>query len=96
MIPPSDSKHMLNNRKKLMMKNETYVPTTAYYKEKYQLSNIEVIGLMVGARGTITSFFTKTCKSLDLNNKFVVKIAMSAIKGSIRILRKHQYGSDKV
>ena len=73
-----------------------YVLTMAYYKEKYQLSNIDVIGLIVEARGTITSFFVNICKSLGLNNKFVVKIAVRALKGPIRILRNQQYGSDKV
>ncbi|KAJ4438377.1 hypothetical protein ANN_14322 [Periplaneta americana] len=38
-------------------KRAIFVPTIAYYKDKYQLHDISVTGLMFGARGTIPNFF---------------------------------------
>ncbi|KAJ4427484.1 hypothetical protein ANN_25132 [Periplaneta americana] len=37
-------------------KRAIYVPTIPYYKDKYQLHDISVTGLMFGARGTIPNF----------------------------------------
>ncbi|KAJ4427358.1 hypothetical protein ANN_24978 [Periplaneta americana] len=37
-------------------KRAIYVPTILYYKDKYQLHDISVTGLMFGARGTIPNF----------------------------------------
>lgn len=74
-------------------KRAIYVPTTPYYKSKYHLNDIEVIGLMVGARGTIPSFFAKTCRKLGINNQTLVKIANTALKGSVHILKNHLYSS---
>ncbi|KAJ4452246.1 hypothetical protein ANN_03764 [Periplaneta americana] len=37
-------------------KRAIYVPTILYYKDKYQLHDISVTGLMFGARGTISNF----------------------------------------
>ena len=76
-------------------KRNIYEPTIPFYQEKYHVSQIEVIGLMVGARGTITSFFARKCKILGLKTGLMNEIAISALKGSIRILRNHLYGNDK-
>ena len=38
-------------------KRNIYLPTIPYYKKKYKLQDINVIGLMTGARGTILAFF---------------------------------------
>jgi hypothetical protein len=35
-------------------KKEIYNQTIPYYKDKYNIKGLEVIGLLVGARGTIT------------------------------------------
>ncbi|KAJ4445341.1 hypothetical protein ANN_07146 [Periplaneta americana] len=71
-----------------------YEPTIPFYKDKYSLSHIDVIGLMVGAPGTIPSFFANKCKNLGLTHSIVKEIAISALKGSVQILRNHLYGSD--
>ncbi|KAJ4428838.1 hypothetical protein ANN_25831 [Periplaneta americana] len=34
-----------------------YLPTVDYFKAKYQLEDIEVIGLPIGARGVIPNFY---------------------------------------
>ncbi|KAJ4431161.1 hypothetical protein ANN_19756 [Periplaneta americana] len=44
-------------------KKRIYEPTIPFYKDKYSLSHIGVIGLMVGARGTIPSFFANKLKT---------------------------------
>lgn len=33
-----------------------------YYKETYKLTSIQIIGLLVGARGTMLSQFAQFCK----------------------------------
>ncbi|PSN57490.1 hypothetical protein C0J52_08038 [Blattella germanica] len=42
-----------------------YNATISYYKNKYQLKDIVVLGLMVGARGTITSQFVQFCRQFN-------------------------------
>ena len=37
-------------------KKTTYETTLSYYKTKYKLQEIEVLGVMVGARGNIPRF----------------------------------------
>lgn len=68
-----------------------YNPTVPFYLEKYQLTSIEVIGLLVGARGTIPGFFVKFCRKFQLNNNLIRDVSYAAIKGSLAILRNHLY-----
>ncbi|KAJ4439526.1 hypothetical protein ANN_07650 [Periplaneta americana] len=82
----ADQPHEVDSEKKRI-----YEPTIPFYKDKYSLSHIDVIGLMVGARGTIPSFFANKCKNLGLTHSIVKEIAL---KGSVQILRNHLYGSD--
>ncbi|KAJ4437905.1 hypothetical protein ANN_13844 [Periplaneta americana] len=84
----ADQPHEVDSEKKRI-----YEPTIPFYKDKYSLSHIDVIGLMVGARGTIPSFFANKCKNLGLTHSIVKEIAISALKGSVQILRNHLYGS---
>ena len=44
----------------------TYEPTIDYYKTKYQLDSICVIGLMLGARGIIPKFLSNFCSLTGL------------------------------
>ncbi|KAJ4444029.1 hypothetical protein ANN_05818 [Periplaneta americana] len=85
----ADQPHEVDSEKKRI-----YEPTIPFYKDKYSLSHIDVIGLMVGARGTIPCFFANKCKNLGLTHIIVKEIAINALKGSIQILRNHLYGSD--
>ena len=48
-------------------KKEIYEPTIEYFKNKYGLKEVSVIGLLVGSHGTITKKFVKFCKKL-VNN----------------------------
>ncbi|KAJ4445047.1 hypothetical protein ANN_06846 [Periplaneta americana] len=67
-------------------KRTIYEPTIPYYKTLCKLRDIEVIGLMVGARGTIIKQFVSFCHKFGVptTNK---KIYMIALKGSLQILR---------
>lgn len=72
-------------------KNTIYQPTVPFYKEKYNLDAIEVIGLFIGARGTISKFFVNACKNFGIPSETIKLIGLSALKGSIAILRYHLY-----
>ncbi|KAJ4447283.1 hypothetical protein ANN_09287 [Periplaneta americana] len=74
----ADQPHEVDSEKKRI-----YEPTIPFYKDKYSLSHIDVIGLMVGARGTIPSFFANKCKNLGLTHSIVKEIAINAFKGSV-------------
>ena len=70
-----------------------YLPTIPYYKKKYKLQDIDVIGLMIGARGTITAFFfRKFCLQYNLGTSFIQSVTQAVIKDSIQNLRDHLYG----
>ncbi|KAJ4432025.1 hypothetical protein ANN_20639 [Periplaneta americana] len=43
-----------------------YNPTIPYYLQKYQLQELEVFGLLVGARGTATLFMKDVFKRLGI------------------------------
>ena len=73
-------------------KRNIYEATVPYFKTKYDARKLSVVGLFVGARGTITSFFKAFCKKFNLDNLFIDRISMLALKGSISILRYHLYG----
>ena len=73
-------------------KKEMYEPTVEYFKNKYCLKEVSVIGLLVGSRGTITKEFVKFCKKFTLSQQLCQEIALLALKDSIQILRNHLYG----
>ncbi|KAJ4449783.1 hypothetical protein ANN_01187 [Periplaneta americana] len=73
-------------------KGAIYVTTIPYYKDKYQLHDISVTGLMFEARGTIPNFSSQFCKTLGLHKSFLNELALLIIKESIKLLRNHVYG----
>ncbi|PSN55653.1 hypothetical protein C0J52_21824 [Blattella germanica] len=54
-----------------------YNATISYYKNKYQLKDIVGLGLMVGARGNITSQFVQFCRQFNLDKNFIKEIAIT-------------------
>lgn len=72
-------------------KNLIYRPTIPYYSSVYKLKNIEIIGLLVGARGTITKNFVQFTKTFNLNPALLKTVSITAVKYSIYILRNHIY-----
>ena len=84
----NDDQPILVHREKCSI----YELTTQYYRKKYHLTSIEVVGLMIGARGTITDFFVKFCRRSKIHNAFIKKVARCILKGSLLILRNNLYG----
>ena len=72
-------------------KKRHYEPCIPYFQEKYGLGNIEVIGLLVGARGTIPSFFEDFRKKVKLKKDVIQDIVIAAIRGSCQIYNNHVY-----
>ena len=58
---------------------------------KYKLKNVKVIGLFIGARGTITRFFEDFRELFRLPKSLSEEIALTALKTSIQILNHHLY-----
>ncbi|KAI5753643.1 hypothetical protein M8J77_002061 [Diaphorina citri] len=73
-------------------KRNIYLPTVSFYKEKYKLIDIEVMGLLIGARGTITTFFKDFCIKFSIKEDTIKKIVQTTVRGSIGIIRNHIYG----
>ncbi|KAJ4450315.1 hypothetical protein ANN_01735 [Periplaneta americana] len=66
-----------------------YLPTVDYFKAKYQLEDIEVIGLLIGARGVIPKFFERFRKTFELPQTLTADIITSVLKRSCQILSHH-------
>ncbi|KAJ4426453.1 hypothetical protein ANN_27267 [Periplaneta americana] len=66
-----------------------YLPTVDYLKAKYQLEDIEVIGLLIGARGVIPKFFERFRKTSELPQTLTADIITSVLKRSCQILRDY-------
>ncbi|KAJ4438870.1 hypothetical protein ANN_14823 [Periplaneta americana] len=72
-------------------KKNIYNPTIPYYLKKYQLKELEVIGLLVGARGTATLFMKVVFKRLGIPTSLIPIVTLAALKGSIALLKNHLY-----
>ncbi|CAL8143772.1 unnamed protein product [Orchesella dallaii] len=75
-------------------KKSIYDPCLEDLRLKYNLPNnysMKVIGLMIGARGVIPSHVSEVFEKLKFPKQFVMDIAISAVKGSCRILHNHLY-----
>ncbi|KAJ4428045.1 hypothetical protein ANN_24059 [Periplaneta americana] len=66
-----------------------YLPTVDYFKVKYQHEDIEVIGLLIGARGVIPKFFESFRKTFELPQTITTDIITSVLKRSCQILSHH-------
>jgi hypothetical protein len=72
-------------------KQGIYIPCLPDLREKYNLKSLEVTGIFVGARGTISSFFHNFCKDQKLPMQLLEDVATIAVKGSHQILTNHLY-----
>ena len=68
-----------------------YEPCIPYFQNKFKLNNIEVIGLMFGARGTITSFFEHFRHRFKLQKSILNELIISIIRGTNQIAHNHLY-----
>jgi hypothetical protein len=77
-------------------KRSIYEPCIPYFLSSYNLKEVEVIGLLVGARGSIPAYFVKFCKRFKLSSSFIYNIVLLALKGSIAVFRNHLYGQGRI
>lgn len=74
-------------------KRNIYLPTIPYYKGKYDLEEIDVRGIFIGSRGTITSPFKSFATEFNICESVLKVISQSVVRASILILRNHIYGT---
>ena len=72
-------------------KKSHYEPCVPYFQAKFKLNNIDVIGLLIGARGTITTFFENFRKEFKIPKKVTEDIVIAVIRGSYQIYHNHVY-----
>lgn len=76
-------------------KNKIYKPTIPYYKTKFNVKNITIIGLLFGSRGTLTKKYIEFRKTFQLPKNIDNEIVLKILKSSVYILRNHLFGSLK-
>ena len=74
-------------------KESIYEPCIPYFKEKLGLNDIKVIGLYVGARGTITKFFMDFMKSFGIPAPLIEDIVITVLKKSVQICVHHLFSN---
>lgn len=72
-------------------KRRIYEPCIPDIQAKCKLKNIEVIGLFLGATGTVPKFFMDFCKRSKIEKAVIEEIAVEVLRGSSRILSNHLY-----
>ena len=72
-------------------KRNIYNPCVPDLCKKFQIKSLEVIGLFIGSRGTITNFFEVFRKKFMLPKSVTKDILLSVIKNSVKILNNHIY-----
>ena len=70
-------------------KQRLYEPCIPDIQFKCKLKKLEVIGLLLGARGTIPKFFVDFCKQFKINNSVIEDIVIESVGGSSKILHNH-------
>jgi len=72
-------------------KRDKYKDTIPALLTKFNLHSIEIIGLYVGARGTISTFFENFRRRFNLSKSMVEDIVISVLKSSTQIIHNHLY-----
>lgn len=73
-------------------KRKIYEPTIPFYKSKFKVDNISVIGLLFGSRGTLTQNYIHFRKKFKLPKSLDYDIVLKILKSSVYILRHHLFG----
>lgn len=73
-----------------------YEPTIPHYKAKFNISEITIIGLFFGARGTLTKYYINFRKKFKLRSSLDSEIVLKILKSSVYILRNHLFGIPKI
>ena len=72
-------------------KCKIYEPTISYFQELYKVKHISVVGLLIGARGSIPKFVVNSLQKLGLGRELFLDIAILSVKGSLRIIYNNLY-----
>ena len=72
-------------------KCKIYEPKIRYFQDFYNIQNITVMGLLIGARGSIPKFVVTALKNLGLGKELFLDLALLSLKGSIQIVKNHLY-----
>lgn len=70
-------------------KKQIYEPCIPDLKSMYDLNQVQVIGLLFGARGTIFNTYEKVRKELSLPKTLSDKIVKIILNWSVKILHNH-------
>lgn len=73
-------------------KCKIYEPTIPFYKNKFNLKEIKIIGLFFGARGTLAKKYIDFRKEFKLRQSLDNEIVLKILKSSVYILRHHLFG----
>ena len=73
-------------------KKQIYEPCIKYFSEKYSVTNWEVIGLLFGARGTLTKFCINVFSRFNIHPANLQDIALNILRDSLHIVQFHLYG----
>lgn len=75
-----------------------YDPCVPDLREKYQMEGfeVEVLGLYVGSRGTISKFFADFCTKFCLPKDLMNTVVNSVLEESCCILHNHLYNQQPV
>jgi len=74
-------------------KKSIYDPCIPYFQSKFNLKEVETIGLYIGARGTISNFFVSFLKRFRIPMKVIEERVPLVLKSSALICNKHLYKS---
>jgi hypothetical protein len=77
-------------------KKRIYEPTIPFFRERTGIGEWEVVGLLFGARGTITQFFEDFRKRFRLPPELTKEISVSVLKDSVSILHNHLFRQEPV
>ena len=70
-------------------KKSIYEPCIPSLQNSLNLRNVEVIGLMIGSRGTITNFFENFRVKFRIPKSIIENIVLTVLKGSCLIYNNH-------
>lgn len=77
-------------------KQRLYEPCVTDIQAKCKLKHLQVIGLLIGARGTIPKFVLDVFKQFEVNGTMIEEIVVEALRGSCRILHNHTYDPQRM
>uniref|UniRef100_A0A8D9ATT4 Uncharacterized protein n=1 Tax=Cacopsylla melanoneura TaxID=428564 RepID=A0A8D9ATT4_9HEMI len=72
-------------------KKSIYEPCIPYFKENFNLKDVKVIGLLIGARGAMTLLFEEFRRNFNLPKSILKEITIAAVRGSCKIIHNHLY-----